>query len=346
MNPTPPAAARSPSTLETPSLRRSLETEHSQTPLHRNAKEEYSNLVWVKPGLDVSAATMGHLPQTATYMSVRQPSNSVMNRLSNIFAATNLDEPQLSMGKSKGLSRKQWRQRKQLAKTLLQEVASAAMSPEKRAKKSAKRKAKNLRKKEKRQKKSIKRSRQWGKALAEKGETCPSHSRSSCLSQIIQDDQAMQGQNLERWEDVEEKDVDTRSTDVQYSPDERLGRAMQALQERNSMGRHRKVRNMPAREQEEPEDIYELDGNTDTIMDLEQWLMDWREGQVMRKVVDDGDRIRDCQAFPSEILKLRTVTSTHHPSYLFDAPSRQAVTCLRCAMALSTERRTERSTSS
>jgi hypothetical protein len=267
MNLTPPAVARSPGTTETPSLRQSLEIEHSETPLHRNAKGEYSNLVWVRPGLEVSAATMGHLPQKATDVSIRQPSNPVMNQLSNAFAATTLDGPQLSMGKSKGLSRKKWRQRKQLAKTLLQEAASAAMSPEKRAKKSAKRKAKNLRKKEKNQKKSIKRSRRWGKALAERGETCRGHSRSSCLSQIIQDDQGIQGQDLERCEDVEEEDVDTRSTDVQYSPDERLERAMQALHKRKSMGRHRKVRNMPAREQKDSEDLYELGGNTDTIMD-------------------------------------------------------------------------------
>lgn len=273
MNLTPPAAARSLGTPETRGLRRSLETEHSQTPLHRNAKGEYLNLVWARPGLDVSAPTMGHLPQTATDMSMSQPSNSLMNQLSNVFATTTLHETQLPMGKSKGLSRKQSRQRKQLAKTRIQEAALAAMSPEKRAKKSAKRKAKTLRKKEKRQQKSIKRSRQWGKALAERGETCPSHPRSSCLSQIIQVDQATQGQDLERWEEFEEEDVDTRSTDVQYSPDERLGRAMQALQERKSMGRHRKVRNMPAMEEEEledlyePEDFYETGGNTDTIMD-------------------------------------------------------------------------------
>lgn len=259
MTSTPLATARSLGPLETLDIHRILETEQSQTPHHRNAKGKSSNLAWGDPGIDVPAAT-GPAPPKVGRSRIRPPSKRAMNQLMDVLGGTNLSEAPLSTKKSR---KKENRKARKVLRARAKKEAAAAMTPEQTQEKRAKRMRKQL------NRQFHQKYKQGKKAVLNRGPSRPSPKRSACLSQMFQDDQAIHERHSEHQE-VEEDGVDTASTDVQYSPDERPDRAMHALEAKKAMRALRKGRKASAWENTAPHGLYQRGGDaddTDTMMD-------------------------------------------------------------------------------
>jgi hypothetical protein len=257
MDSTPPAIARAFGALETHNSQSMLEFEQNQTPLHKNAKGEHSYLALGDPWSDKPAAAMGPPPQEARRSSRMRLPRSAMRDLTDVFDSTDLTEAPLVTQKDR---KKQNRQ----AKKLRRKEAAAAMTPEQRVSKRAKKKRN---KREKRQ--SIQPKRTLPDYWRPPHSGLRRSARLSHLSQMIQNDQ-MQEQDGQRQGSGEEDWVDTASVDVQYSPqyspDDRLDRAMKALHGRKAMGPHRPGGKGQTRE-ESADDLYGMNGNMDKMME-------------------------------------------------------------------------------